>query len=101
MGKPSDLSEGPLDPRFKCKNCDISVEVEKDTLADRIRTAITKWVPLSSLGAAISFVAGFMLNVPQPQIIISAAMTAILVFSGLAMQSYGRGRDLEAKKAQP
>jgi membrane protein involved in colicin uptake len=46
-------------------------------------------------------VAGFVLQLPAPQVIISAAMTAVLVFSGLAMQSYGRAKsEEEAAKAQ-
>ena len=42
------------------------------------------------MGAAISFIIGFMLNLPQPQVIISSVMTATLVFSGLVMHSFGR-----------
>ena len=62
-------------------------------MVDRARMAVTKWVPLSAVGAAITFVAGFILHVPQPQVIISAVMTATLVFSGLAMQSFGREKE--------
>ena len=62
-------------------------------MVDRARLAVTKWIPLSSVGAAISFVVGFMFNLPPTQVIISAAMTATLVFSGFAMQSYGRAAD--------
>jgi hypothetical protein len=70
-------------------------------VVDRAHLVVTKWLPLSSAGAAISFVAGFVLQLPAPQVIISAAMTAVLVFSGLAMQSYGRGKsEEEAAKAQ-
>lgn len=65
---------------------------------DRARMAITKWIPYSSAGAAISFVVGFLFNLPPQQVIISAAMTATLIFSGLAMQSFGRER--EAAKIQ-
>ena len=59
-------------------------------MVDRARLAVTRWIPLSSVGAAISFVVGFILNLPPTQVIISAAMTATLIFSGFAMQSYGR-----------
>jgi uncharacterized membrane protein len=55
--------------------------------------AVTKWMPLSAVGAAISFVAGFVLHVPQLQVIISAVMTATLVFSGLAMESFGKEKE--------
>jgi tetrahydromethanopterin S-methyltransferase subunit E len=66
---------------------------ENEIMVDRARLAVTKWIPLSSVGAAISFVVGFMFNLPPAQVIISAAMTATLVFSGFAMQSYGRAAD--------
>jgi uncharacterized membrane protein len=71
-------------------------------MTDRARLAVTKWIPLSSVGAAISFVVGFVLHVPPTQVIVSAAMTATLVFSALAMQSYGRGaaEDKERTKAE-
>lgn len=62
-------------------------------MVDRARLAVTRWIPLSSVGAAISFVVGFIFNVPPAQVIISAAMTATLVFSGFAMQSYGRAQE--------
>jgi hypothetical protein len=38
------------------------------------------------------------LNVPPTQVIISAAMTATLVFSALAMQSYGRAAEEEKER---
>jgi uncharacterized membrane protein len=64
-------------------------------MVDRARSAVTKWIPLSSVGAAISFVTGFMFHLPPTQVIISAAITATLVFSGFAMQSYGRAAEKE------
>jgi hypothetical protein len=67
-------------------------------MVDRARLAVMKWIPLSSVGAAISFVVGFILNVPPTQVIISAAMTATLVFSALAMQSYGRAAEEEKER---
>jgi uncharacterized membrane protein len=67
-------------------------------MVDRARLAVMKWIPLSSIGAAISFVVGFILNVPPTQVIISAAMTATLIFSALAMQSYGRASEEEKER---
>ena len=60
--------------------------------------AVTNWIPYSSAGAAISFVAGFVLGLPPAQVVISTAMTATLIFSGLLFQSYGREK--EQAKAQ-
>ncbi|MCI0561225.1 MAG: hypothetical protein MN733_22290 [Nitrososphaera sp.] len=62
-------------------------------MVDRARTAVTKWIPYSSVGAAISFVIGFVFGLPPLQVVITAAMTATLIFSGLAMQSYGREKE--------
>ncbi len=59
-------------------------------MVDRARLAATRWIPYSSAGAAISFLAGFLLGLPPIQVIVSAAMTATLIFSGLFFQSYGR-----------
>jgi hypothetical protein len=55
--------------------------------------AVTKWIPYSAAGAAISFLVGFVLSLPQPQVIVAAATTATLIFSGLAMQSFGREKE--------
>jgi hypothetical protein len=68
-------------------------------MVDRARLAVTKWIPYSSVGAAISFVVGFVFSLPPPQVIVAAAMTATLIFSGLAMQSYGREKELEKKES--
>jgi monomeric isocitrate dehydrogenase len=65
---------------------------------DRARMAVTKWIPYSSAGAAISFVAGFVLGLPPSQVIVSASMAATLIFSGLLFQSYGREKE-QAKTA--
>jgi hypothetical protein len=62
-------------------------------VVDRARLAVTKWVPYSSVGAAISFVVGFVFGLPPAQVIISAAMTSTLIFSGLLSQSYGREKE--------
>jgi uncharacterized membrane protein len=63
-------------------------------MVDRTRLAVTKWLPLSSAGAAISFVAGFVLHLAPTQVIISAAMTSTLIFSGLLFQSFGREKEV-------
>jgi uncharacterized membrane protein len=63
-------------------------------MVDRARLAVTKWLPLSAVGAGISFVAGFVLNLAPAQVIVAAALTATLVFSGLAFQSFGREKEL-------
>ena len=68
-------------------------------MVDRARAAVTKWVPYGSAGAAISLVVGFIFNLPPAQVIVSAAMTATLIFSGLLFQSYGREK--KQAKAQP
>ena len=59
-------------------------------MGDRARLAVTRWIPYSSVGAAISFVAGFVFGLPPAQVLVSAAMTSTLIFSGLLFQSYGR-----------
>jgi hypothetical protein len=61
--------------------------------------AVTKWIPYSSVGAAISFVIGFIFGLAPAQVIISAAMTSTLIFSGLLFQSYGREKE-QAKVQQ-
>jgi hypothetical protein len=65
----------------------------KKQLVDRARLAVTKWIPYSSVGAAISFVVGFVFGLPPAQVIVSAAMTSTLIFSGLLFQSYGREKE--------
>ena len=62
-------------------------------MVDRAKLAMTKWIPYSSVGAAISFVVGFVFHLQPPQVIISAAMTATLIFTGLLMQSHGREKE--------
>lgn len=63
-------------------------------MVNRARLAVTKWLTLSAVGAGISFVAGFVLNLAPAQVIVAAAMTATLVFSGLVFQSFGREKGL-------
>ena len=60
---------------------------------DRARLAVTKWIPYSAIGAGISFVVGFVFNLAPQQVIVSAALAATLIFSGLAMQSFGREKE--------
>lgn len=59
---------------------------------DRARLAATKWLPMSAVGAAIPFVIGSIMQLPVGQVLVAAALTSTLVFSGLWMQSYGRER---------
>jgi uncharacterized membrane protein len=42
----------------------------------------------------MTFVAGFILNLAPVQVIVAAALTATLVFSGLLFQSFGREKEL-------
>jgi hypothetical protein len=60
--------------------------------SDRARLAATKWLPMSAIGAAIPFVIGVVMQLPVQQVLVAAALTSTLVFSGLWMQSYGRER---------
>ncbi len=69
-------------------------------MVDRARMAVSKWIPMSAAGAAISFILGFVLHLPLQQVIVSSLLTATLVFSGLFMQSFGRARK-EEEKTQP
>ncbi|MFL6490064.1 MAG: hypothetical protein ACJ70M_01020 [Nitrososphaera sp.] len=59
---------------------------------DRARLAATKWLPMSAVGAAIPFVIGSIMQLPVGQVLVAAALTSTLVFTGLWMQSYGRER---------
>lgn len=65
---------------------------EPEKKLDRARLAATKWLPMSAIGAAIPFVIGVIMQLPVVQILVAAALTSTLVFSGLWMQSYGRER---------
>ncbi len=60
--------------------------------SDRARLAATKWLPMSAVGAAVPFVIGVIMQLPVEQVLVAAALTSTLVFSGLWMQSYGRER---------
>lgn len=63
-------------------------------MVDRTRLLMTRWLPLSAAGAGISFVSGFILNLAPAQVIVAAGLTATLVFSGFAFQSFGREKEL-------
>ncbi len=65
---------------------------EQEKKLDRARLAATKWLPMSAIGAAIPFVIGVIMQIPVQQVLVAAALTSTLVFSGLWMQSYGRER---------
>ncbi len=64
---------------------------------DRARLIATKWLPMSAIGAAIPFVVGVIMQLPVEQVLVAAALTSTLVFSGLWMQSYGRERQYKAR----
>lgn len=66
-------------------------------MVDRAKLAVTKWMPYSAAGAAISFVVGFVFGLPPAQVIVPAAMTAALIFSGLFFQSHGREKEQQAR----
>jgi hypothetical protein len=55
-----------------------------------LKGSYVKWLQYAGMGAAISLAGGLILHVPLPQLIVSMALTAGLVISGLAMQSAGR-----------
>ena len=81
---------------FAVDRYDLSTQSVHNTLnkmVDRPRLAVTKWLPYSAVGAAISFVVGFVFSLPPPQVIIAAAMTATMILTGLVMQSYGREKE--------
>jgi len=62
---------------------------------DRARLAATKWLPMCAVGAAIPFLIGSVMQLPVAQVLVAAALTSTLVFSGLWMQSYGRERQFK------
>lgn len=66
------------------------MENEPEKKLDRARLAATKWLPMSAIGAAIPFVIGIIMRLSAEQVLVAAALTSTLVFSGLWMQSYGR-----------
>ena len=64
--------------------------MQTESSIDRARLAWTRWLPMTSVGAAIAFVIGFVMQLPQHHVITATALTGALVLSGLAMRSYGR-----------
>jgi hypothetical protein len=72
---------------------------ESEKNLDRGRLAATKWLPMSAIGAAIPFVIGVVMRLPVEQVLVSAAITGALVFSGLWMQSYGREKQYKRNAA--
>jgi hypothetical protein len=68
----------------------------EDKNLNRGRVAATRWLPMSAIGAAIPFVIGVIMGLPGEQVLIAAAMTSTLVFSGLWMQSHGRDRQYKS-----
>ena len=68
------------------------VQDEPEKKIDRARLAATKWLPMSAVGAAIPFVIGIIMGLRVEQVLVAAALTSTLVFSGLWMQSFGRER---------
>jgi hypothetical protein len=73
-------------------------EEEKKNI-DRGMLAATKWLPMSAIGAAIPFVIGVVMQLTVEQVLVPAAMTGALVFSGLFIQSYGREKDRKASSS--
>jgi hypothetical protein len=69
------------------------MDMESKPEQDKTTLALTKWLPMSVIGAGITFVTGFVLHLQPPQVITSVGLTAALIFSGLAMNSRGRGRN--------
>jgi hypothetical protein len=67
-------------------------------MANLASKALRTWIPYSMAGAAVSAIVGFVFHLPMPQVLVSAGMTAGLIFSGMAMHSQGRGK--EQQKAQ-
>lgn len=72
---------------------------EPEKNLDRGRLAATKWLPMSAIAAAIPFVIGVVMRLPVEQVLVSAAITGALVFSGLWMQSYGREKQYKRNAA--
>lgn len=62
----------------------------KPNRMDRSREAATRWLPISSVGAAITFVITFAMQLPVQQVITATALTGALIFSGLVLRSYGK-----------
>jgi TRAP-type uncharacterized transport system fused permease subunit len=59
---------------------------------DRASTAVSVWMPMAAVAAAIAFVIAFVMRIPQEQTIAASALAAIIVFSGLLFRSYRRDK---------
>ena len=64
---------------------------------DRYYLAIKKWLPFSLIGAAISLVISLVLHAALGKTIVAMALTAILIFSGFLLRSFGKGKGEEGK----
>ena len=78
--------------RYYARVTQRKMQDEPEKKSDRAKLAATKWLPMSAIGAAIPFVIGVVIQLPVQQVLVAAALTSTLVFSGLWMQSYGRER---------
>jgi hypothetical protein len=59
---------------------------------DRTSNAVTVWMPLAAIAAAITFVIAFVMQIPQEQTIATSALSAIIVFSALLFRSLGKDK---------
>lgn len=59
---------------------------------DRSSNAVTVWMPLAAIAAAITFVIAFIMQIPQEQTIATSALAAILVFSTLLFSHLAKTR---------
>ena len=64
---------------------------------DRYYLAIKKWLPFSLIGAAISLVTALVLHAPLGKTIVAIALTAVLIFGGFLLRSFGKGKEEEGE----
>ena len=56
--------------------------------------AIKTWLPLSFAAGAITFLMiSILTSIPLERAIVGSALTAVLVFSGMLFQSFGKEKD--------
>ncbi|HET7147756.1 MAG TPA: hypothetical protein VFI73_04585 [Candidatus Nitrosopolaris sp.] len=60
---------------------------------DKYSLAIKKWLLFSLIGAAISLVTALLLQAPLGKTIVAIALTAVLIFSGFLLRSFGKGKE--------
>jgi hypothetical protein len=89
---PYGLSIAYVNRISNCKRRKVEMQNGSEKNLERGRLAATKWLPLSAIGAAIPFVIGVIMQMPIEKVLVAAALTSTLVFSGLWMQSHGRER---------